>query len=198
MWVLCGQGLSTRALSIPKILDTLENGVINVLPAVHTLSECDSTSKIGGKTTALRVVEKGRAESLSEFDKQSLSELQISNAEQFLAKCYNQKTKVMTFDNLRYEGYHSKAFNLDLEKLLLTLESIYKHIKRAYHQCYMWVNTGSNEIMFLYPLYYGYTLDDNEMLVVDISSSELPDNFPLPCICGKCARDNVCPCRIKF
>ena len=69
MWVLCGQGLSTRALSIPKILDTLENGVINVLPAVHTLSECDSTSKIGGKTTALRVVEKGRAESLSEFDK---------------------------------------------------------------------------------------------------------------------------------
>ena len=76
---------------------------------------------------------------------------------------------------------------------------IYKHIKHDYYQCCIWVSASSNESMFLDPLYlyYGYTLDDNETLVADISSSELPDDFPLPCTCGKCARDNVCPCRIK-
>ena len=61
----------------------------------------------------------------------------------------------------------------------------------------MWVNAASNESMFFDPLYYGYTLDDNETFVADISSSELPDNFPLTCICGKCGLDNVCLCRIK-
>ena len=81
----------------------------------------------------------------------------------------------MTF----YEEYHSKAFNFDLQKLAPTSESIYKQIKRAYHQCYMWVNAAYNESIFLDPLYYGYTLDDN--LVADSSSSELPDDFPLPC-----------------
>ena len=181
MWVLYGQGLSTRALSIPKISDTLESDVISVLPAVHALSGCDSTSKIGGKKAALKVVESGLAESLSEFGKQPLSELQISNAEHFLVKYYNQKTKAMTFDDLRYEESHSKAFNFDLQKLPPTSESIYKHIPRAYYQCYMWVNAASNESIFLDPLYYGYTLDDNETLVADSSSPELPDDFPLPC-----------------
>ena len=103
----------------------------------------------------------------------------------------------MTFDDLRYEEYHSKAFNFDLQKLAPTSESIYKQIKRAYHQCYMWVNAAYNESIFLDPLYYGYTLDDNQRLAADISSSELPDDFPLPCTCGKSARDNVCSCRIK-
>ena len=118
MWVLYGQVLSTRALSIPKISDTLRNDVISILPPVHALSGCDSMSKIGGKKTALKVVESGLAESPSEFGKQPLSELQISNAKHFLVKCYNQKPKAMTFDDLRYEECHSNAFNFDLEKCI--------------------------------------------------------------------------------
>lgn len=93
MWVLCGQGLSTRALSIPKISDTLESDVISVLPAVPTLSGCDSTRKIEGKKTVLKVAERGLAESLSDSGKHPLSELQISNAEHLLVKCCNKKNK---------------------------------------------------------------------------------------------------------
>ena len=65
--------------------------------------------------------------------KQPLLELQISNAIHFLVKCYNQKTKAMTSDDLRYGDYHSKVFNFDLEKLRPTSESIYKPIKNAYY-----------------------------------------------------------------
>ena len=72
-----GQGLSTRAraLSSPKISDNLESNVVSVLPVVHALNGCDSTSKIGGTKTTLKVAEGGPAESLSEFGKQPLSEL---------------------------------------------------------------------------------------------------------------------------
>ena len=61
----------------------------------------------------------------------------------------------------------------------------------------LYVDATINESMLLGPVYYSYTLNDNETLVVDISSSELPGDFPLPCAYGKCARDNVCPCRLK-
>ena len=61
----------------------------------------------------------------------------------------------------------------------------------------MWVNATTIESTFLDLAYYSYALDDNETLVADISSSELSDNFPLPCTCRKYTRDNVCPCRIK-
>ena len=64
IWMLYGQGVSSRALSIPQIPETLESDVISVLPAVHALSGCDSTCKIGSKKTALKVVESGLAESL--------------------------------------------------------------------------------------------------------------------------------------
>lgn len=47
--------------------------------------------------------------------------------------------------------------------------------------------------MFLDPLCYGYTLDNNGRLVAD-SSSELLDNFPPPCI----YRSDVNLCRIKL
>ena len=103
----------------------------------------------------------------------------------------------MTFDDLRYEEHHSKTFKFDFKKLPPTSESINKHIRHVFYEYYMWINTARNKSMFLDPFYYGYTLDDNEALVADISSSELSDAFPLLCTCGKCARDNVCPCRIK-
>ena len=87
---------------------------------------------------SLKVAERGLAESLSKFGKQPLSELQISNAEHLLVKyCNKKQTKAMIFDDLRYEEYHLKAFNFDLEKLPPTSKTIYKDMKRVYYQCYM-------------------------------------------------------------
>lgn len=102
----------------------------------------------------------------------------------------------MIFDDLRYEEYRLKAFNFDLEKIPPTSTSMYKHMKRAYYQCYMQINAASSNSIFLDPLYYGSTLDGNETLVAEFSSSELPDDFPQPCTCGKCV-DNVSRCWIK-
>ena len=45
---------------------------------------------------------------------------------------------------------------------------------------------------------YGYTVDKNEIIKPEIQSREtIPDDFPSPCNCIKCAKANVCPCRIR-
>ena len=143
--------------------------------------------------TARAKLEAKTTESLSEFSKLPLSVLKISNIEHFLVKCCSQKTEAMTFNDLRYDKYHSEAFNFDLRKLLPSSGSIYKYIKRVYYQCCIWNRTSSNESMFLDPSYYGYTLKDNETLIADMSFLELPGDFPLPPTCGKCTRNNIYP-----
>ena len=57
------------------------------LPAVDVLTVWDSLSEIGGKKTALKVVEKGFAENLLQFGKQPLSEAIVSNAQYYFVKC---------------------------------------------------------------------------------------------------------------
>ena len=57
------------------------------LPVVDVLTVWDSLSEIGGKKTALKVVEKGFAENLLQFGKQPLSEAIVSNAQYYFVKC---------------------------------------------------------------------------------------------------------------
>ena len=55
---------------------------------------------------------------------------------------------------------------------------------------------GDNLDDLCHPIDYGYTLDIDGELVPIITGSVLPDDYPKPCTCGKCARQTVCPCRV--
>ena len=76
----------------------------------------------------------------------------VLDAERFLVKCYDQKNTLATFNDLRFEKYHSKAFHFDLEKLPPTSSSIRNHIQWAYFQSYIWLNSPSNRSLNLNPL----------------------------------------------
>ena len=48
------------------------------------------------------------------------------------------------------------------------------------------------------PMLYSYELNDDGLLFPSIvEGNALPDDFPSPCQCGKCARQDVCICRIN-
>ena len=102
-----------------------------------------------------------------------------------------------TFDELKYEQYHSNGFKFELEKLSPTEASILKHIQLAYYQTYIWLNSRCIESIHLDPLDYGYILDSDGKLIPDIGAVKLPEDFPNPCTCLKCAREYVSPCRTK-
>ena len=94
--------------------------------------------------------------------------------------------------------YHDRISALDLEKFPPTSSSIVMHIKRAYLQAYMWYHSPFTESIELKPEDFGYLRIDDEYLVPEISNkSKIPELFPQPCKCQKCARKNVCGCRIK-
>ena len=73
MWGLCGRGLTKRAIPFHRIVDVLDICVIDVLPAIHALTGCDTTNTIGTKRAALRLGETNRNEMLISFGKEPLT-----------------------------------------------------------------------------------------------------------------------------
>ena len=93
MWVLYGQGSSSRDVPLHNLVDVLDPTTVEALPAGHALAGCDTTSKISTKQAVLDVVD-DYPNLLTNFAKQPLSEVMISNAETFLIHCYDPKTSV--------------------------------------------------------------------------------------------------------
>ena len=62
------------------------------------------------------------------------------SAETFLIGSISKKYARNDFDNIHFETHHQKPFQLDLEKLPLTLSSIHIHIKQALVLCYLWLH----------------------------------------------------------
>ena len=104
------------------------------------------------------------------FGKEPLNEVMISNAEKFLVSCLSSSSKRNTFDELRYENYHSKSFSFNLEQMPPTSHSIRKHIKRAFMQCTMWLNAPIVKCFQINPLKFGYTQSEELYLIPNIET----------------------------
>ena len=83
--------------------------------------------------------------------------------------------------------------------LTFTSSSIALHIKRAYLQTYIWLHAPFMNNLEIDPLQYGYKIDedDDDETVPMIVHHVLPEDFPMPCKCGKRARENICSCQIN-
>lgn len=125
-----------------------------------------------------------------------------THAEKFLVSCISQDLHIQEFDDLRNKVYYKKATEINIEKLPPTSSSIALDIKRAYLQTYIWLHAPFTSELDIDPLQYGYELDkddDDEHddgIIPRTVDKVLPENFPLPCRCVKCAREMVCPCRV--
>ena len=123
----------------------------------------------------------------------------VSAAEKFLVDCVSTSDKVDTFDELCFQRYQRKNFQLDFKKLPCTSKSISLHIRRAYLQCYRWIHVASVENIDLRPIDYGYSVDEDYHLVHEIvDGNTIPSDFPSPCNCLKCAKSTMCSCWIKW
>ena len=173
--------------------------VTEVLPAIHAISGCDTTSKIVSKKMVLKAAAGHGWELLSTFGKLPLDEEMMMKAKKFLICCLSNNDE-KDFDELQFNSFHKQAFKMDWEKLPCTSKSIRKHIARSYLQCYRWFQAPFLEGNSLDPLDYGYTLSDDgdECLVPDVRVlQKVPIDFPSPCTCLKCVKATVCPCRVK-
>ena len=114
LWFVSGRSGSRICFPIHDLANDLDPELTEVLPAIHALTGCDTASKVGTKS---RAVKEGPESYplLYSFGRDELSEEMISNAEKFLIKCIT-KHNVDTFDELRYIIYHEKHLQFDIER----------------------------------------------------------------------------------
>ena len=86
LWMICGEGETTWAVPLHEVATKLERTVIYVLPALHALTGCNTTSKICSKNAALKTTETGIIENLVTFGKTAINVDVIIAAEKFLVK----------------------------------------------------------------------------------------------------------------
>ena len=98
------------------------------------------------------------------FGKNEISENMINDAEKFLFQCIT-SDDTDNFDDLRFNVYHKKHLQFDIERSPATSASIRQHILRTYWQCYMWYHCPFTDNIYLNPLEYGYKIDEEENLV---------------------------------
>ena len=195
MWLVSGRGGSITFFPVHDFASDLDSDLFEVLPAITALTVCDTASKVGTKSRAVR---EGSDcyHLLHAFSKDALSDEIIADAEKFLLKCIT-KHDVDTFVELSFIVYHEKYLEFDVERFPPTSDNITQHILRAYLQCYIWPRSAFPRNIDLDPLEYGYRLTEDSDLVPIISAkSSIPSNFPQPCSCQKCGKASLCKCRV--
>ena len=93
----------------------------------------------------------------------------------------------LTAWDIRYELYHKKLHQVNLEKFPPKISSIRQHILWAYLQCHLWIHAPFIEDISGNPLEYGYILN-KDLAPIIIPHLALPSEFSSPCNCLKCAR----------
>ena len=192
IFVKMGARKTSKIFPTHEVWQFIENNILSVLPAVHALTGCDTTSSIGNKVAFLR--KSVDITSIIDFGTVEFTEQIISGAERFLLDVLG-KTDYETFDSLRYDQYY-KSSKLDFSKLVCTSETLKNHIRRAFLQCNKWFLAHMPfESQNLNPLHYGYKDVNGKLLPLIISTKNRPEDLPEPCKCGKCATVK-CSCRI--
>ena len=134
LFVKLGKRKNKKTVPVYLLVDQLDNNLVSCLPAIHALSGCDSTSKVGPKLSGMKA--SMDLSLLEGFGVEELSPQMISNAEKFLVSGLK-NTDCSTFDEYRWEQYHNAKKELDFNQLVCCSSTLGEHIKRAYLQCKM-------------------------------------------------------------
>jgi hypothetical protein len=190
IWTRAGVGESTRYLPIHILASNIGEPLCHVLPALHTLSGADCTSRFCTKHAALKAKPE---QYLQDFGRRE-DDLCIEQAEEYLTKAWKHNTSCKTSDELRFSLYHHS--NLTVDSLPPPSYALVGHIQRAFYSAFNQINCL--EITRLDPKDYGYEEvpgDTGPILLPSTRQRRLPDDLTCSCNCKKCAFDKSCKCR---
>ena len=138
----------TSPSNLNKISVRSSQNVALQLPAAHSLTGCDTLSKVGTKHAALKALPSVHLEN---FGTSELTEEAIDHAEHFLVDILKPKSTVKTFNELRELKYFDYKSDIDLTKLPYTSSTIRLHIARGFYQCYRWIMAPKGDITITDP-----------------------------------------------
>ena len=193
LWVRAGVGETTRYVPLHTMYEKLRHDLCRVLPAVHSLTGCDITSKVGTKKTALKA---NPERLLRHFGKlPTLSQPTIRDAEQYLVKVFRPVSKAKNFSAMREEVFHHTK-GTSHHNLPPTSQGLLPHIKRSYYNAYSIMHAlemDNEHTISLRAKDFGYKYEKDH-LVPETSWKSLEPHWTVVCSCTACARA-TCLCR---
>ena len=81
LWLVSGRSESRTVVPIHDLVDSMEPDLVEVLPAIHALTGCDTTSKFGTKGKAVKEGMKNGYNLLYSFGRDEISNQMIADAE---------------------------------------------------------------------------------------------------------------------
>ena len=162
LWVKAGRGNTTRFVPLHILHERLGTRMCTMLPALHSLTGCDITSKIGTKKAALKA---DPVANLQGFGATApLVPSLIQQAEQYLVHVIDDGNKSSNFLQLR----------ASLLKVNFTPESttdpqgLEPHIYRAFYNAYITMHVLDRQLNVgtadLDPLDYGFLQENGNLL----------------------------------
>lgn len=196
LWVRAGVGDTTRYVPLHTLHRCLGHDLCSVLPALHSLTGSDITSKVGTKKAALKAEP---VKFLKNFGtSECLSSAMIQNAEQYLVKVLKKGTSATNFCGLRVEIFHHSKCG-SLYTLPSTSQGLLPHIQRSFYSTYTTLHAieshlNPTSVEVLKPENFGFYLDQGNYMPAT-SWSTIPKEWTNFCSCTKCAR-TTCSCRM--
>ncbi|KAG1662218.1 hypothetical protein GQR58_021027 [Nymphon striatum] len=165
LWIRAGRGNTSRFLPPPHTLyASLGRDLCTVLPAIHSLTGCDITSKIGTKKAALKANPETH---LQGFGTSPPSVAVIQHAETYLLHVVDNRSKSRSFDQLRTQLFHFSK-SASHQNLPPTSQGLKPHIYRAFYNAYITMHVLDRQLNVrtedLNPVDYGFRLEDGQLL----------------------------------
>ena len=104
-----------RIVPIHSLTEVISDQLVRTLPAIHALTGCDTTSKVGSKTGVLK--KSLDLELLELFGQNDISDQMIRGAERFLLQLLGNED-LKTFDIHRHQQFYDSKKNLTLQKIV--------------------------------------------------------------------------------
>ena len=189
-----------RIWDIKKLKSKVGIEKSQILPAVHALTGCDTTSRLFGigKGVALKKLGTNECkEKLLIFQNPSSSQAAVEAAGEALLACLSGGVPHEGLDLLRLRLYTSKAISkmycVQINSLPPTSNSAALHSRRVYYQCQEWIGTNGE----LNPVEWGWRLSDDKFFPEKCSLPPAPEGLlkVIHCNCKKDCDSKRCTCR---
>ena len=192
LWLRAGSADSTRHIPIHSLASNIGLDICSVLPALHALTGCDYTSKVGTKAAA---VEAYPEKYLKYFGIASIEDV-LQDSEAYLVQVLSPKSKKQnkctTMNELRSQMYYNSK-TLSNDQLPPTTKEIHEHIRRAYFVTHQMISLLHPQPMSLEATAYGFE-EREELLLPTKVEVPISEEYTIVCNCTKCS-SNRCVCR---
>jgi hypothetical protein len=198
LWIETGHTLdyrnSHRFIPVHELCKTLSLTFTQILPAVHALTGCDSTSALYGigKKSAMKLLESKGAECFDKLKMMSQSEesqseekTAVQAASEFVILLYDGSTTEVSLNKFRYKL--AKKRDASLARLPPCEATFKEHAKRAMWQTRVWTSAHVAFPNLGSPLDFGWK---------KVGSNIIPEFFK-GLTAAELLKDMVCICRGK-